>query len=54
MDPNFKDIDVPVFDIKDTLKQKDPKTTIANFWKRAIINHPNISKHISEKDRVIL
>ena len=54
MDPNFKDIDVPVFDIKDTLKQKDPITTIANFWKRAIINHPNISKHISEKDRVIL
>ena len=53
MDASFKQLEVPPFDLKDTLKQKK-EAGIANFWQRAIINHPNISKHISEKDRVIL
>lgn len=53
MDASFKQLDVPHFDVRDTIKHKKDGG-IANFWQRAITNHPNISKHISEKDRVIL
>ena len=42
LDADFKKLVVDPFDIKDTLKQ-NKEAGIANFWQRAMINHPNIS-----------
>ena len=35
-------------------KTKNMDKGIDGFWVTALCNHPNISEHISEKDRVIL
>lgn len=38
-------------EVQDTIKLKKG---VANFWLRAMVNHPNISPRIYEKDREIL
>jgi hypothetical protein len=39
--------------VNDTIISKKNQS-VANFWQRAMLNHPNLSQYISDKDRVIL
>ena len=54
MDEKFQKLEAAPFDVKDTLDQCKDSNQIANFWERAIMNHPNLSEHVYEKDRPIL
>ena len=49
---NFDEIIFKPCDVWDT--QKMQKEGIANFWLRAIRNHPTISQHISKRDEPII
>lgn len=40
-------------DVLDTQRQK-LEAGVANFWMRAMVNHPGISERVSERDRPIL
>jgi len=53
MDEKFKKLEIDPFDVQDTLKS-NTKAGVTNFWLRALLNHPNLSEKVSEKDRTIL
>ncbi len=41
------------FDVFDTVDLSENKG-VANFWLRAMLNHPNLSLFVSQRDRPIL
>mmetsp|Transcript_18070 Transcript_18070/g.30833 ORF Transcript_18070/g.30833 Transcript_18070/m.30833 type:complete len:147 (+) Transcript_18070:12-452(+) len=46
-DPDFEKLEIEEADLKDTLKTNE-QMGVANFWLRAMLNHPNICLNISE------
>ena len=51
---DLKKVEHTPCNVQDTLNLKKEEQGVANFWLRAIMNHPNLSGFVNEKDRVIL